>query len=474
MAGGEARVTGCPAICLATEGPGALNLVNGVADAWRDGLPMLIITGQVDTAKISSNVKQYFNQQALFAPITGSTTLLTRPESTMAVFTAALERAVGDRLPCHVAVPADIFTTPAAYGPAGSPAQPAPPPVYGDFAGATRVLQSSQRPILLAGRVAVPHREKVWHLADRLGAGIIPGQGARAIFPGAAELVIGGLGEAHIPPLLTEADCVILVGASPYEEKFIPAGVQVVQVDLRPQNIAHSLRPLPLTGDVGLLLERLLQDLPRTRPAEVWRTKIANCHRDYRAMIGAEAGLSGKPIPPPRVVAVLNDILPEDAVITIDSGEFMHWFDRGFIAKRQEVLISENWRCMGCALPFGLGAQLANPRRKVVVLTGDGGFLMTMPEILTAVRYALPVSIIIFNNGGYALEKHRMENKGWPPFGVDVQQPDFVSPAKACGATGLRVEEPADLGDVLKGAIAADHPVVVDVPVSADKPLFLA
>lgn len=463
MAGGEARITGKPGVCLATEGPGALNLVNGVADAYRDGVPVLVLTGQVATAKLAGNTKQYIEQQQLFAPITGFTALLTRPESTVALLTAAMEKAVGDNTPCHISVPKDIFSSPVPDDAIPALGCPQPPGIAGSMEEAANIIDGCRKLLMITGKAAVPYRDMVFQLASRTGAGIIPAQGARGIFPETEDIVLGGLGEAHIPPLLQQADCLLLIGASPYEHQFIPSHVPVVQIDTRPQNLVHRLRSVHLTGDMALILERLLEGLSGAVPEAGWQGEIKKQHDAHLAMIRAEADLAAVPVAPRQVVAVLNGILPEDAVVAIDTGAFMHWFDRGFVARKQQVIISEYWRCMGSGLPFGLGAQVACPEKKVVVLTGEGGLLMAMPEIITAVRYALPVKIIVFNNSKYLLEKLRMQKEGMKPFGVDVAAPDFAALAEACGAAGIRVDRPERLKDSLVQAFAHNRPAVVDI-----------
>ncbi len=474
MAGGEARMTGRPGVCLATEGPGAINLLNGVADAYRDGIPMLIITGQVVTSKLSTNTKQYFEQQQLFAPVTGLTTLLTRPESVAATLKIAFEKAAGDNVPCHISVPKDIFLSPAKDYDIPELGYPCPPGISGNIEEAIKTIGYCYKPIIITGKAAIAYKDTVFQLACRIGAGIIPAQGARGIFPDTEDIHLGGLGEAHIPPLLQQSDCVLLIGDSPYEHKFIPAHVKIIHIDTRPQNIiAYRLRPFALTGDMALILMELLEGLSKKTPDSNWQNEIKKHHDNRLEMIRSEANLSGKPIPPQRVVSLLNDILPEDAVIAIDSGEFMHWFDRGFIAKSQNVIISDYWRCMGSGLPIGLGAKVATSEKKIIVLTGDGSFIMTMQEIITAVRYSLPIVVIIFNNGNYLLEKHRMQKNGMIPFGVDVRTPDFALIAKACGAEGIRLEEPDMLKDALGKAIALDRPAVIDIIVRDEQPRFI-
>ncbi len=251
MACGEARVTGRPGVCLATEGPGAINLLNGVADAYRDGVPMLIITGQVETSKLSTNTKQYFDQQQLFAPVTGLTTLLTRPESTAETLKIAFEKALGDNVPCHISVPKDIFSNPAKDYNVPDPGYPCPPGISGNIEEAIKTVSYCHKPIIITGKAALPYKDTVFRLASIIGAGIIPAQGARGIFPDREDILLGGLGEAHIPPLLQQSDCVLLIGASPYEHRFIPIHIKVLQIDTRPQNIAHQLRPMALTGELA-------------------------------------------------------------------------------------------------------------------------------------------------------------------------------------------------------------------------------
>lgn len=473
MACGEARVTGKPGVCLATEGPGALNLLNGVADAYSDGIPMLLITGQVETAKLDTNTKQYVNQQQLFAPITGFTTLLTRPESVPGVFKLAMEKSLGDSTPCHISIPKDIFLSPAQETPVPTLGHPDPPGVMGNIEKTAKIVGNCQRPIMIVGRTAIPFKDQVFELANRIGAGIIPAQGARGIYPDSEDRLLAGLGEAHIPPLINKSDCILLIGDSPYEHKYVPDHVKIIQIDTRPQNLASHLRPVALTGDIAVILSRLSEALSNFKPDSHWQEEVKKCHDQHLEMIRGEASLQDKPISPRQVISILNDTLPEDALITIDAGEFMHWFDRGFIARQQQIIISDYWRCMGCGLSYGLGAQVALPNKKVVVLTGNGDFIMNMQELLTAVRYRLPVVVAVFNNGIYALEKHKIQKTGMVPFGTNVAVPDLVKLAEACGAEGMRVEEPERLAEVLEQAMVLKKPVVIDIIVNQDKPAFL-
>lgn len=475
MAAGEARITGKPGVCLATEGPGALNLANGVADAYRDGVPLLVITGQVQTAQINTNAKQYLDLQCFFAPITGFTTQLTRPESVLPTLQAAMEKAIGDGIPCHLSVPRDIFQSPAPAGQQIPPLTPPnPPAILGNVEEFCRLLQDSQKPIIVTGRASLPYREKVLALSQKIGAGIIPGLGARGIYPGDLEQNLGGLGEAHMTPLLSRADAVFLVGASPYEEKFVPHStmVSLLQIEAKPQKLMSAPGLWSLTGDISLILDTLLEKIPASNNTP-WRKQVRQCHRDFVAMISSETDLTDLPISPRAVVAALNEAMAPDAVIALDTGEFMQWLNRGLMARHQEVLVSEKWRCMGGGLPTGLGAKAACPKRQVLVLAGDGGLMMSIMEIGTAVRYSLPLVVLVFNNGCYLLEKHRMEKNNMYPLGVDLIQPDLVSLAQSLGAQGLRVENPSQLIPVLNKALSGNKTVLVDIITNREKPSYI-
>ncbi|MCF8011984.1 MAG: thiamine pyrophosphate-binding protein [Clostridiales bacterium] len=472
MACGEARVTGGPGVCLSTEGPGALNLVNGVADANRDGIPLLVITGQVETGKINTKAKQYFNQQQLFNSITDLSILLTRPESVVETLKIAVEKALNDNTACHISVPKDIFSSPVYEYQLAPLSYTGPAPVSGNVGKVVNLLVNSVKPLIIAGTAAVPVKDEVYRLVELTGAAVIPAQGARGIYPGMEDFNVGGLGEAHIPPILNQADCIILVGSSPYEHKFINEA-NIIQIDDCPQSLAHQLRPSSINGDISWIL-KLINEAVKDYDRDMnWQHEIKIHHQEFVKMVQREAELNDKPISPRKVVAILNDIIPEDAVISIDSGEFMHWFDRGFIAKNQQVIISDYWRCMGSGLPFGLGARVAQPDKKVFILTGEGGFIMMMQEILTAAHYALPVVIVVFNNSEYLLEKHRMEKEGMISFGVDAYLPDIATFAEACGVQGVSVEDPELLEETLKKAAASDNTVIVNIKVNKERPLYI-
>lgn len=476
MAVTEARLTGRPAVCAATSGPGAVNLLNGLAEAYRDRVPVLAITGDVKSPMLGLNVKQGINQQQLLAAVSGYSAGIRDPAGVLPILQEAMQTAVELQTVAHVSVPKDVFKMPSAGSlmPLAPILQTGLPPAK-QFQQFTGRLQNYSRPLMLAGQESRDAAAEVIGLAEALGAGIILAQGSKGIIPGAHPLVMGGLGEAYIPSPLSQADVIVLSGTAPYELSYLPPNVPVMQIVPRPEYVRDApFSPVAvLVGSIRECLQRLITLLAGYRPAPEWRGILATAHHDWLRQVADDSRCRSTPLSPRRLAAELNRALAPDAVLAMDVGEFMHWFDRSFTGHRQRLLLSDYWRCMGSALPAAIAAKSLCPAKQVVAITGDGGFVMSMYELTTAVRYRLPVKVIIFNNSRYALEKHKMMAGGLNPVGTDLDNPDFVMFARACGAEGYHIEDPIRLARVLPEALSSDRPTLVDVKVSAPVPPFI-
>jgi pyruvate dehydrogenase (quinone)/pyruvate oxidase len=475
MAVTEARLSGRPAVCTATSGPGTVNLLNGLAEAYRDRVPVLAITGDVKSAALGLNVKQGINQQQLLAAVTGYSAVVRDPGKALPLLQEAMRVAAEQQTAAHVAIPKDIFKMPAA-----GTLQPLPPafrpsvPPARDFEPFAGRLKSFSRPLILAGQEARTAAAETVQLADQLGIGIILAQGARGIVPGAHPLVLGGLGEAYIPAPLNQADVILMIGTAPYEMNYLPPNIPLMQIAPGPEYIRDApVQPAAaLTGDIPVILQKMGSSLAGYRPATQWRSILAAAHHDWLRQVKEDSQDYIIPLAPRRLAAELNRFVSPDAILAMDVGEFMHWFDRSFTGHRQRLLLSGYWRCMGSALPAAIAAKGLYPDKQVAAITGDGGFLMSMYELVTAVKYRLPVTIIIFNNGKYALEEHKMQAGGLIPAGVDLPGHDFALFARACGADGYSIKDPAELTRVLPEALNSGRPALVDVKVSASEPPF--
>jgi pyruvate oxidase len=466
MASYYAKLTGKTGVCIAASGPGSANLVNGLADAYFDKAPVLAITGQVQLKMIGTNAKQYINQQALMQAVSKSSELVTDAESVLPVIAKAISKAVIEHTVTHVSVPVDLFM------------QKVPKPKFPESEIKTSVLredgyaealedvvallQSCQRPLLIIGKAKQAWRESLVNFAEKIGAGIILAQQAKGIVPDRHPAVIGGIGEAYVPAFLNEADCILLVGNASFETVFLPGSARVIQVVDNQENLDYSMLNNWILGDVGQIIKDLSQRLGHNRNQD-WHNKIVQEKQQLEKMIMNLGQNKSTPIHPAYLMTTLNNAIPGDAIIVCDIGGFIHWFDTYFQAEDHTVLVSSHWRSMGGGLPGALSACISQPGKKVVSLVGDGGLLMSLSEIATAVKYQLPVTVVVANNHQYNLEKNKMEVKGLTPFGCDITVPDFATLAKSFGAEGSNVTEPQQLENVLREGISSDKPFVVDV-----------
>ncbi len=481
MASAAGKLTGRPGVCLATSGPGCANLVNGLADAYFDRAPVLAITGQVATKKLGTNAKQYFNQQQLVGTFAGMSEPVVHPEAAGPLLALALEKAGNEKTVVHLSIPEDVFLMPVPE--TGARPNPERPRINGcgqvlgsGFAAgleqAAASLNNSQRPILVIGQRGPEVGELCLSLAEQLGAGIVLAQQAKGTVPDGCPLVLGGIGEGYLPPVLKKTDILLLVGPADFELKFLPASAPLIQIAEQTDSLHFERLGNGLVGPPGRLLKLLLERTSprRTGQTAAWTGEIAGGKKNFLQLLALDARNNQVPVHPARLIAALNQTAAEDAVIACDIGSFIHWFDRGFQARSQTVLVSNRWRSMGTGIPAAISAKICHPGKQVLALVGDGGFLMSMAEILTAVKYRLPVTVIVANNHQYSLETQRMQAQGMTPLGNDILTPDFAVFAGSCGAQGFRLTDPARLEATLGEAFNCGQPAVVDVQV-ADIPL---
>lgn len=466
MASYYAKITGKAGVCIATSGPGSANLVNGLADAYFDKAPILAITGQVQMKKIGTNAKQYINQQALMQAVSKSSELVAHADSVLPVAAKALAKAVSEHTATHVSVPVDLF-----HQKVSNPEIPIVAAKDSSQWGsgyaealedAVVLLQSCQRPLLVIGNGQQAWREMLVNLAEKLGAGIILAQQAKGIVPDRHPLVIGGIGEAYVPGLLTETDGILLIGNASFETKFLPGSAKIIQVVDNQEELDYSTLSKGIVGDVRQIVKVLSERVSNNRN-QSWKDKIAQEKQNLENIIMSQGQNKTTPIHPAYLMTTLNKVLPKDSVIVCDLGGFIHWFDTYFQAEDHKVLVSSHWRSMGGGLPGALSSCIAQRDKKAVALVGDGGLLMSIGEIATAVKYQLPVTVVVANNHQYNLEKSKMESNGLTPFGYDITVPDFAALAKAFGGEGRVVTEPGQLEIALKESLGSDKLFIVDV-----------
>ncbi|WP_159438639.1 thiamine pyrophosphate-binding protein [Desulforamulus ferrireducens] len=468
MASAYAKLTGEMAVCTGTSGPGLVHLLNGLADAQKDGVPLLAITGQVARQDVGTHQKQYLDQQSLVHSLVSYTCLLSDPQATVKVLNQAYKKAITQRMPAHISVPMDVFQLPCEE----QIRQPEPylfTRMISDhhtLKGVLPWLERAERPVILAGVGARGAGQQVRALAEKWGAGVIHTLGGIGVIPGTHPLALGGLGHAGswaAAEILQQADLCLRIGVNWWPEKYISKHIQVIEIDAQAANIgAGSNVAYGLVGDAAQLLPELTNLLSK-KERRPWQETLAKAHRDWHNQVAQEAAQSGGFVPPARIVQVMSQLLHAEAVVCLDTGDHTIWFGRNFIPQNQRVLLSGKWRTMGFALPAALAAKLARPARQVVALVGDGGMGMLLADFTTAVKYDLPVVILVVNNGGLIEEKNRMLTGNLIPAGVSLHNPNFAAFAQACGGAGFWVNDASQLEDTLTRALQCNKPAIVDI-----------
>ena len=467
MASAEAKLMDRLGVCIATSGPGAANLINGLADAKSDRAPVLAITGQVDSYNIGTDYKQYIDQSLLMAAVTGYSGLVPVPGSCNDVVIKALRKAIGEGTVAHVAFTRDVWQLPTeekvrTYEPyIKTVIQSAPEMV----AEAARRLNEAERPAILAGRGIRNVGNQVVELAAKWQAGISLTMPAKGMLP-VYSLNMGGLGEGGSEAstaMLAGADLILIIGATWWPDKYVPRQTRIIQLDVFPENLGRQM-PVEygVIGELDILLPQIVERIERREKPD-WTGRLNLLLKQWQDRLALEAEPDRDKISPGYLMKTLEETIAGDAIIALDVGDHTVWFNRIFQGTHQDILISGSWRTMGFALPAALSAKLAQPKRQVIALTGDGGLAMNLADFITAVRYRLPIVVVVVNNGYLAMEKGKMEIKNLDSEVTSISNPDFAMFAQSCGGTGYRVERPGDLKAAINQAIESQQPAIVDV-----------
>ncbi|MDF2631320.1 MAG: hypothetical protein K0R39_5151 [Symbiobacteriaceae bacterium] len=484
MASAEAKLTGRLAVCVATSGPGIANLINGLGDAYADRVPVLAITGQVPTQQIGTNAKQYVDQQALVRPLAGFTELLAHPDAAGTVLPAALRTALGEERVAHLSVPKDLWAQPC--NAAVTPPEPflgaAPCPDPATVEGALDLMRKARRPLLLVGQGARPAREAIMALAEKWGAGVLHSMPAIGVVPWSHPLALGGLGAggsdaAHAA--LQEADLLLTIACNWWPPKHVPAHLPVIKVDRQPVAVGGRMEVCyGVPGLAQVVVPRLGEGAP-AEPRPEWRGRLAELKAQWQAKLDLEASAPPAPaaapgpgqgataMAPQQIIRLLEQALPPDAIVALDTGDHTVWFNRVFGGTAHEILVSGRWRTLGFGLPAALAAKLSEPHRSVAALVGDTGIQSLLGELTTAADLGLPVTIIVVNNGEMAIEQNRAITQGHTRLGTAPRNPDFVAVAQACGVQGARARTATELQTALHAAFTASSPTLIDAAATA-------
>lgn len=465
MASAWARLTGEMGVCAASAA-GSVNLLQGLADAYMDGLPVLALTGQSDAAQMGTPAKQYYHQQVLYSTFGGYCETVVEASAGVRLLIRAMSRALLKRTVSHLSVPRDRWIQQVNASPGSLPALVATGPrrgcLLGDGERVAGLVRAAHRPLIIAGADARRAAVEIQRLAETWGAAVVVAQGAKGVLSDDSAHVVGGIGEGWTPELIGECDCVLLIGSATFETPYLPK-VPVIQLRADPWQINDLYLWDSLAGDLPAALDFLLQHLDHSQVENSWMLRIEAVRRQRAKMADEDRGLDVKPIHPARLMAELGRAVRNDAVLALDEGAFNHWFDRSFMAAGQTILLSSRWRSMGAGVPAAIAAGLRFPERQILAVTGDGGLLMSLGELATVARYALPIVIVAVCNRVYGLEVDKSVQSGLALEGTTIGAPDFSECARSMGLRGYRVEDPGLLRQTFNDALSGCGPALVEV-----------
>jgi pyruvate dehydrogenase (quinone) len=495
MACAHAKFTGEVGVCLATSGPGAIHLLNGLYDAKMDHQPVLAIVGQQKRAAIGGDYQQEVDLISLFKDVASEYVhMVSTPEQVRHLIDRAIRIARDQRTVTCIIFPNDVQDLPAVEKPPrehgtvhtgiGYTAYPMPP-TQGDVALAADVLNSGHKVAMLVGAGALHATDEIIETAELLGAGVAKALLGKAAVPDHLPFVTGSIGLLGTKPswdMMTECDTLLMVGSAfPYSE-FLPKEGQArgVQIDIDPRmlNLRYPME-IGLIGDSKETLRALIPHLQPKKDRE-WRDKIEkNVDRWWR-VLEARAMDSANPINPQRVFWELSPRLPDGCILTCDSGSAANWYARDLKIRRGMMAsLSGGLATMGPGVPYAIAAKYAYPNRHVIAMIGDGAMQMNgMNGLLTIAKVWRDwgdgrLIVMVLNNGDLnqvTWEQRVME--GDPKYVPSQALPDFpyAGYADLIGLQGIRVDRPEDIGSAWDRALASNVPTVIEVVTDPNVP----
>ncbi len=482
-------VSGEPGVCMATSGPGATNLVTGLADANMDSDPVVALTGQVPTDFVGSDAFQETDTVGVTGPITKANFFADDADAVGGdVGTAVALAEAGRQGPTLVDLPKDVTNGAAAEAP-GEPQTPSTyrPPETADpeaVAEATDVLAAADRPVILAGGGVVKAEacEELRSFATDHEIPVITTMPAIGAFPEDHELSLewaGMHGTGYANMAITMTDCMLAVGTRFDDrltggvETFAP-DAEIIHVDIDPAEISKNVEAdYPLLGDAAAVFEQIAAAMPRSPSADAWREQCRAWKEEYPMDYAAP---EDDPVKPQYVVEAFDDATPDDTVVTSGVGQHQMWASQYWTFTEPRTWVSSHGLgTMGYGLPAAIGARIAaDDDRSVVCFDGDGSFLMTCQELSVAVREDLDLTVVVLNNAAVGMvrqwqdaffeERHVASEYPWVP--------EFDTLAEAFGARGFRIESYEEVESVVAEALAYDGPSVVDVHIDPEENVY--
>lgn len=485
MADSYARVTGKVGVCQTTAGPGTLNSVLSVADAYKDGSPMVLITGQVRSDFIGRDVFDEVDQIAIFKPITKWQHRIMKAEDVPRIMANAFYLArSGKPGPVFLEVPEDLWDN---VGEVNLDYQIKASQSYvasSKIEEAVDLLLKADSPLILAGAGVMWSEawEELRALAETLEIPVATTGNGRGVIPEDHPLSIGMCGSyggnAAADYALANSDLVFAIGASVSVNTMYfmnnPITGELIQANIDPTVIGKNYPcRLGIVGDAKMVLLEMLRILKSktfTKKTSSWISELENKKREWVEKWYTQINSDAVPIKPQRLLTDMRKIIPRDAIITMGAGSHHAFAAEYFPTYQPRTQLSAfNFAAMGFAFPAALGAKVAKPDKPVICIIGEGDFMMTIQDMETAVREEINVVSVILNNGCYGTPKLFQQTVYGEAYGCDYNNPSLAKLAEDFGGCGWTVERPSEIEDTIKEALDCGKPAVIDVPVDPDE-----
>jgi acetolactate synthase I/II/III large subunit len=476
MADAYGRLTGKAGVCMATLGPGTTNLLTGVADAYLDASPLVAITGQADLKRIHKESHQYINIVDMYESVTKWNGRIDSPEVIPEMVRKAFKLAESEKPGAtHLELPENVagMTAYEMYDIMIPPIRARrSSPDRQSLRKAADLIEAADFPVILAGHgiVRKTANSQLQQFAEMLCIPVVTTFMGKGAISAKSPSCIGSLGLANdrqIDDVFSRADLIIAIGYGLVEyapKNWNPTlNKRIIHIDFTSSEVdLHYVPEIEIVSDIRESID-LLQGMLSTNKKSQCNIDLHRNFWEEFERIGAEKTW---PVRPPQVLYGIRKVLGDSDILVSDVGTCKFWAAKFYpVYNNNTLILSNGFAPMGFALPVAMVAKMVHPDRKVVALCGDGGFLMNVQDLETAVRLKLNMAIVIFNDSGYNLIKWKSMKKFGTSYGIDFSNPDFIKLAEAFGAVGMRLEKTGDLEPMLQEALTRDVPVIIDVPV---------
>lgn len=473
MAATHGRLTGRVGVALSTLGPGATNLVTGVAYAQLGAMPLLVITGQKPIKKSKQGKFQIIDVVGMMKPITKMAESIVSADRVPTTVYQAVRLAEGERPGAvHIELPEDIAEEESSEQPIAWRKIRRPDPNDKSITSLEEAIQAATKPVIVvasgANRKLIG--KQLGNFIEKTGIPFVTTQMGKGVYSEASKYYIGTAAltsDDFVHQALIAADLIIMLGHDITEKPPVIAreGQLIAHVNFYPAEFDNVYQPeIEVIGDISNTLWELSQ---RVKPQPHWQLDTYEKYKQKQLNDTLTlADSPAFPIKPQRLVRDLRASVPSDGILSLDNGMYKLWVARNYPAFEQNTVLLDNaLATMGAGLPVGMSAKLENPDKKVVIVAGDGGFIMNMADLETAVRLRLDIVIIIINDSGYGMIKWKQNSMDLPNFGLDFANPDFVKLAESFGANGHRITRTEDFQPVLENALHTPGVHIIDVPI---------